>query len=233
MKLNALFSASVLSLAMAAAAPVLAEVSVTAFSAGQTATAASVNANFTAVATGVNDNAAAIAALEARIAALEAAAPAATYQERIAGSTYSVNWVYHSFFGQDASGSMTNYIRFLMGGGSSTITLNADLSVSESNGSEAEYEGGSYLAVSGDVNYTNNMQTNSDSWPETPDTTWSVDEATGIVTILWEGVEPDLFQSAEDGSLFVRQTNANDSNDDGQRVVEQSNVYWVRVPSQP
>ena len=233
MKLNTLFSASVLSLAIAGASTAVAEVSVTSFNAGQAATAASVNANFTAVAEGVNTNEAAIAALLARIEALEAEHESRTYEERIAGSTYKLSWTYHAYFGQDTSGSMTNYIRFLMGGGGSTITLNADNTVTELNASEEEHEGATYLDVSGDVNYNNNMQTSSDSWDDTSGTsTWSVNETTGIVTILWEGVEADSFQSSEDGSLFVRQGIVNETQDD-QRHVESHNVYFVRIPTQP
>jgi hypothetical protein len=236
MKLNTLFSASVLSLAIASTA--MAEVTIpNTFSSGQAATAASVNANFTAVADGVNTNETAIAALLARIEVLEAAVPAATYEDRIAGSTYQLSWTYHGYFGEEsqlASGSFTNYIRFLMGGGSSTITLNADGTVTELNASEQEWEGSTYLDVSGDANHNNNMQSNSDSWEDqTGTTTWSVDETTGVVTVIWEGdaSDPDSFQSSEDGSLFVRQGAANELDVD-QRMVEQHNVYWVRIPAQ-
>ncbi|MBA56491.1 MAG: hypothetical protein CMK89_18730 [Pseudomonadales bacterium] len=233
MKLNTLFSASVLGLAIATASTAMAEVSVTSFTAGQAATAASVNANFTAVADGVNANEAAIAALLARIETLEAEHETTTYQQRIAGSTYNLSWTYHAYFGQESSGNMTNYIRFLMGGGGSTITLNANGTVTELNASEEEHEGSTYLDVSGDINYNNSMQTNSDSWEDTSGTTtWSVNETTGVVTIVWEGVEEDSFQSSEDGSLFVRQGTVNEIKDD-QRNVESHNVYFVRIPTQP
>ena len=241
MKLNTVFSASVLGLAIAGASSAMAEVSVTAFSAGQAATAASVNANFTAVADGVNTNEAAIAALLARIEALESEHEATTYQERIAGSTYKLSWTYHAFFGADnGNGHMTDYIRFLMGGGSSTIIFNGDGTVTELAASESEAEGSTTLYDvdpqndPGGAQY-NNMDSHSQSWEDTSGTTtWSVNESTGVVTILWQGdqEDSDSFQSSEDGSLFVR-IGATNEVDGDQRHVENHNVYFVRVPALP
>lgn len=240
MKLNTLFSASVLSLAIASTA--MAEVTIpNTFSSGQAATAASVNANFTAVADGVNTNETAIAALLARIEVLEAAVPAATYEDRIAGSTYQLSWTYHGYFGEDdGAGSMMNYMRFMMGGGSSMITLHADGTITELNASESEAEGSTFLYPSSedpDSYQYNQMDSYTDSWQDSG--TWTVDEATGIVTVTWifeeDGVmvsEDDSFQSSEDGSLFVRQGFEDVIDEgDGKRELESHDVYWVRVPS--
>ncbi|MEE2729897.1 MAG: hypothetical protein VYA55_03695 [Pseudomonadota bacterium] len=240
MKLKTVFSASLLSLAIAGASSAMAEVSVTSFSAGQAATAASVNANFTAVANGVNTNEAAIAALLARIEALEAEHETTTYQERITGSTYKLSWTYHAYFGADkGDGSMTDYVRFLMGGGGSTIIFNGDGTITELAAAESEAEGSTFLYDEDPMNdpggvQTNNMDSSTDSWEDTSGTsTWSVNESTGIVTIVWEGEEEDSFQSSEDGSLFVRLGSINEVNDDNQRVVENHSVHFVRVPSLP
>lgn len=205
------------------------------FTAGDAIVAADMNENF--------------AALAARISALESGliTPVKTYAQNIAGHTYSGQFIYFGFSGEDdgnggfgtaSNGNIADEqphtMRFVKGGGTTSITLNADGSVSNDKGAEAEI--GSLLTTvcqyaddGSCTSYNSQAETNEDAWdhPEST-TTWSVNEDSGTVTIVWDGEaeETDVFQASEDGSILYNLKYNNTS--DGSREVENAVSILVR-----
>ncbi|MBM7037929.1 hypothetical protein [Vibrio ulleungensis] len=203
------------------------------FTAGDAIVAAEMNENFTA--------------LENRIAVLEARLGInATFSEMIGGNTYSGQFIYFGYFGDDDfdTGSMVNNsgdgftspyaVRFLKGGGQVTMTFESDGTITNDMGQESESEGllvGACTDYQAETcpSYSNDMQTYSDSWNEAaPSSTWSVDDSTGIVTIVFDGDPDDTeqFKVSGDGSVIYSLSYFNEN--DGMREVENSVVILTR-----
>lgn len=203
------------------------------FTAGDTIVAAEMNENFTT--------------LENRIAELEARLGInATFTEMIGGNTYSGQFIYFGYFGDDQSnsGSMVSNsgngftspdaVRFLKGGGQVTMTFESDGTITNDIGQESESEG---LLVGVCTNfeletcpgYSNEIDTTFDSWNEVAsNSTWSVDDSTGIVTIVFDGDPDDTeqFKVSGDGSVIYGLSYFNEN--DGMREVENSVVILTR-----
>lgn len=203
------------------------------FSAGNTIVASEMNANFTS--------------LEDRIAAIEAKVGIGkTYTQMLADTSYSGQFVYFGYLGSDQNGSMggaagtgdgtltVDGVRFIKGGGSIVLTLNANGSITGESGAEVESVGSTIayctnFALSPDCPaYANNMITTPDSWNGDLGSTWSVDNATGILTIVWEGdpTDTDQFKVSDDGSVIYSLSYSNES--DGLREIENSVVIMTR-----
>ncbi|MEZ9718604.1 hypothetical protein AB4234_16155 [Vibrio cyclitrophicus] len=204
------------------------------FTAGDAIVASEMNANFTA--------------LEQRIEVLEARLGInATFAEMIGGNTYSGQFIYFGYFGDDPSNSGSfesnsgdgfispNTVRFLKGGGHTTMTFLADGTIADDIGEESESEGllvgeCNNYAVDPCPGYDNSMESNSDSWNEpASNSTWSVDESTGIVTIIFDGDPNDTeqFRVSGDGSVIYGLTYFNEL-DGSMREVENSVVILTR-----
>ena len=204
------------------------------FTAGDAIVASEMNANFTA--------------LEQRIEELEARLGInTTFADMISGNTYSGQFIYFGYFGDDLSNSGSfesngghgfispTAVRFLKGGGNVTMTFLADGTITDDIGEESESEGllvgeCNNYAVVPCPSYDNRMQSNSDSWNEpASNSTWSVDDSTGIVTIVFGGDPNDTeqFKVSGDGSVIYGLTYFNEL-DNGMREVENSVVILTR-----
>ena len=204
------------------------------FTAGDAIVASEMNANFTA--------------LEERIEELEARLGInATFAEMIGGNTYSGQFIYFGYFGDDPSksggfessvgyGYTSPYaVRFLKGGGNVTMTFLADGTITDDIGEESESEGSlvgvcSNFSIDPCPGYDNGMTNRSDSWNEAASSsTWSVDESTGIVTIVFDGNPNDTeqFKVSGDGSVIYGLTYFNEL-DGSMREVENSVVILTR-----
>ncbi|MEZ8341194.1 hypothetical protein AB6D05_03725 [Vibrio cyclitrophicus] len=225
------------------------QILIAAISAGLTLPAAAVPNTFTAgdaiVASEMNAN---FTALEERIEELEARLGInATFAEMISGNTYSGQFIYFGYFGDDpsdsgnfehasGSGFVSPYaVRFLKGGGSTTMIFLADGTIADDIGKESESEGllvgaCNNFSVDPCPSFDNDMEYNSDSWNETAtSSTWSVDESTGIVTIVFDGDPNDTEQLklSGDGSVMYGLSYFNEL-DGSMREVENSVVILTR-----
>lgn len=205
------------------------------FTSGTAAIASEVNENFTS--------------LDARITAIEAALNTTpTYQELLADNTYSGQFIFFGYLGASdgnngfGAGGNNNpndenptVMRFMKGGGSISITLNADGSVSNDIGSEIEVDSlltaacANYDQAGDCTQFSSDVQTFEDSWNDVASSTlWEVDESTGIVTITWDGnaTDKDAFQVSEDGSVMYSLSFINEI--DGDRQMENAVIIMTR-----
>ncbi|NOI35830.1 hypothetical protein F0250_18045 [Vibrio cyclitrophicus] len=115
------------------------------------------------------------------------------------------------------------------------MTFLADGTIADDIGEEPESEG-LLVGACNDFNvlpcpsYDNDMEYNSDSWNEpASSSTWSVNESTGIVTIVFDGDPNDTeqFKVSGDGSVIYGLTYFNEL-DGNMREVENSVVILTR-----
>lgn len=225
------------------------QILIAAISAGLTLPALAVPNTFTAgdaiVAAEMNEN---FTALENRIAELEERLGVGkSFEEMLTGQTYSGQFIYFGYFGDDPdnSGSFEaddgtgihnpHAVRFLKGGGQLTLTLAANGEILEFSGKEEESEG-QLIATCNDwdadecPSYDNDMQAWQSAWNEPISTsTWSVDESTGVMTIMFDGDANDTeqFKVSGDGSVIYGLTYFNEL-DGSMRDVENSVMILTR-----
>lgn len=212
------------------------------FEAGNAIVAAEMNENFTALQNQIND-------LKEQLEGLQSTSQS-TYTELLSDSTYSGQFIFFGYASQDAGdgasfghnigGSSPEYgliggVNFMKGGGSVTLTLNSDGSISNYSGEEAEIEGDLALtcqnyddeSASCAGEYSNDAEQFSDSWSDAVTTsTWQVNEATGMLTIFWDEEDSDQFRISEDGSVLYSLSYNNDA--DNYRQIENSVVILSR-----
>ncbi|OUS29017.1 hypothetical protein A9Q99_10420 [Gammaproteobacteria bacterium 45_16_T64] len=204
------------------------------FSAGGSIVASEMNQNF-------SDVVAAINALESQVATLEAAAvgDASSLEEKIAGASYQFSWLQNGYFGENASGGLSDYVRFGLGRGTSTLVFNENGTTTDS-GSEAWVEGSTVpicQTFDNDDNCTsdhNQLETDNDTWADDAGT-WSVNSTTNVLTLTFENESPQYYQVSEDGSTMIltglqNNVEASDSGGADQRIIELTIGVGVRLP---